>query len=157
MVEAIKELADLDIVHVPFKGTGPAAQALFAGQVQVGVPSVNSALPFIEEGAIVPIAVLRSKRLAQLPGLPTVKEELPKFQQPPGWIGMLGPAGLPAPIVKRLNAAVVKGSHGPKVVAYLENGGNELIANSPEEAAAEIKSGLAITARMIESLGLKKQ
>jgi len=102
--ELFKSLAGVDLLHVPFRSTAPAASALVAGQVDVMFDTLPSALPHVREGRLKGLGVTSAQRLASLPELPTVAETVPGFEMGV-WTALFVPAGTPAPVVARLDAA----------------------------------------------------
>jgi len=137
--EAFRVATDTDIVHVPYRGSGPAVIDTVAGQVQILFDNIPSSMPQIEADRLRPIAVAWPKRLANLPDVPTYEEAgFPQLNQPV-WYGLLAPAGTPMEIVNKLRDAAVTVLKQPEVVAALEKQGAAPSGNTPEEFAAEIK------------------
>ncbi|OGT82755.1 MAG: hypothetical protein A3H91_17725 [Gammaproteobacteria bacterium RIFCSPLOWO2_02_FULL_61_13] len=113
--------------------------------------------PYVQKGTHRLLAVIVDKRLPQAPELPTVKEVLPAFEKPASWIGVFAPAALPPSVLTRLSSEFAKASHTPKVRAYMESGGNELIASTHAEALATVKKDLAQTARAMKVAGIQPE
>jgi tripartite-type tricarboxylate transporter receptor subunit TctC len=151
---ALKDAAGVDMVHVPYKGTGPSLQALVVGEVQVGFPSMQGILPYVQKGTHRILAIVADARNRHAPDVPAINEVLPNFEKPPSWIGVLAPAKLPPPVLARLSTEFVKAANTPKVKAYMDQGGNELIASTHEQALATIRKDLELTARAIKAAGL---
>lgn len=138
--EAFKEATGTEIVHVPYRGSGPAVVDTVAGQVQMLFDNIPSSMPQIEVERLRPMAVAWPHRLASLPDVPTYAElGYPQLNQPV-WYGLLAPAGTPAEVVNTLREAAVKALAEPAVIAALEKQGAEPSGNTPEEFAAEIKT-----------------
>jgi tripartite-type tricarboxylate transporter receptor subunit TctC len=100
-MELFSGATGVKLQHVPYKGTGPAAQALLAGEVQVGFNNVQTLLQFVQEGKLKVLGVAEPKRMPQFPNFPAVAETVPGFEMAP-WVGIVAPAGTPQPIVDRL-------------------------------------------------------
>jgi len=131
-------MAGVDMVHVPYKGLTPALSDLLSGQVQLMFSSVVAILPHIKAGKLRALAVTGAKRLASMPGLPTIAESgLPGYEAS-SWYGILAPAGTPREIVVRLNAELVKALEQPEVRNSLLAEGAEPVGGSPERFAAHI-------------------
>jgi len=138
--EAFKVSTKTDMVHVPYRGSGPAVVDTVAGQVQVLFDNIPSSMPQIEVDRLRALAVAWPKRLESLPNVPTYAElGFPELNQPV-WYGLLAPAGTPRDVVDTLRNAAVKVLADPAVVAALEKQGAAPSGNTPEEFAAEIKA-----------------
>ncbi len=138
--EAFKVATGTDIVHVPYRGSGPAVIDTVAGQVQLLFDNIPSSMPQIEVDRLRAIAVAWPKRLGNLPKVPTYAElGYPQLNQPV-WYGLLAPAGTPKEVVTTLRDAAVKVLADPAVIAALEKQGAAPSGNTPEEFAAEIKA-----------------
>lgn len=138
--EAFKVSTKTDMVHVPYRGSGPAVVDTVAGQVQVLFDNIPSSMPQIEVDRLRALAVAWPKRLDSLPNVPTYAElGFPELNQPV-WYGLLAPAGTPKEIVETLRDAAAKVLADPAVVAALEKQGAAPSGNTPEEFAAEIKA-----------------
>ena len=138
--EAFKVATGTDIVHVPYRGSGPAVVDTVAGQVQMLFDNIPSSMPQIEAGRLRAIAVAWPERLPSLPDVPTYAEAgFPQLNQPV-WYGLLAPAGTPMDIVNTLRDAAVKVLAEPDVIDTLQKQGAAPSGNTPEEFAAEIKA-----------------
>jgi len=132
--EAFKLQAGVDMLHVPFKGTGEALAALISGDVDMTFSSSGSALPQVNAGKLKLLAVCSPKRLANLPNVPTVAETLPGYEIST-WYGLAGPAKLPKEIVTRLNAEIQAIVKQPDVAKRLQELDAEVSSGSPEQFA----------------------
>ena len=133
-------MAGVEMVHVPYKGLSPALADLLSGQVQLMFSSVVAILPHIKAGKLRGLAVTGTKRLASLPGLPTIAESgLPGYEAS-SWYGILAPAGTPRDIVMKLNAELAKALEQPEVRNSLLAEGAEPVGGSPEAFAAHIRA-----------------
>ncbi|WP_246129723.1 tripartite tricarboxylate transporter substrate binding protein BugE [Verticiella sediminum] len=138
--EAFRGSTDTDIVHVPYRGSGPAVIDTVAGQVQIIFDNLPSSMPQIEAGRLTPMAIAWPERLKQLPDVPTLAEAgYPELNQPV-WYGLLAPAGTPMEAVNTLRDAAVKVLAQPDVIEALAKQGAAPSGNTPEEFAAEIKT-----------------
>ena len=140
--ELFKLLAKVDMVHVPYKGGGPAVTATLSGEVSLYFGSGPSVVSFAKAGRLRAIATTGAKRSKTLPGLPTIGETLPGHEATQ-WFGVLAPAGTPQDIVLKLHAVIVKAVGTAKVAQQLSAVGSDPVSNSPEEFAAHIKAEIA--------------
>jgi tripartite-type tricarboxylate transporter receptor subunit TctC len=143
-VELLKVMADIDIVHVPYRGDGPAIAAVLAGQVPMQFPTLPVALPYIKSGKLRAVAVSSSTRSPLLPEVPTVAESggLPEFAVSI-WVGIVAPPGTPKEIVDRLNAEIGKAVAMPDIREHLEALGADPASDTPEQFSAYIAAETA--------------
>ena len=134
-LEQLKITTATEIVHLPFRGAGPALNDLAAGQVEIGWLNIAGSLPFVQSGQLRPLAVTSLKRSASLPAVPAVAETLAGFDFTE-WFALIGPGGLPDEVVDRLYAAIVKAARTPGMVAKIREAGMELDLNTPAEFRA---------------------
>jgi tripartite-type tricarboxylate transporter receptor subunit TctC len=137
--ELFKTTTNTYMVHIPYRGAGPALNDLMAGQVQVYFDQVASSLPFIQAGKLRPLAVSWSKRLDVLPQVPTYAEVSLFSNNDPSWFGLVAPGATPAAAVRRVQEAVAKALREPAVRARLDAQGLFASGSRPEEFAAEIR------------------
>lgn len=153
--EMFKQAAGIDILHVPYKGNGPAIVDLIGGQIGLMLGSISSLYPHGAGKKLRLLAVASAKRSAGAPEIPTFAEGgMPGFQVS-GWNCIVAPRGTPAAIVKRLNAEVVAGFAQSDVTERLRKQSIDAAVGSPEQLAAHMKSELARYHRLIQSVGLK--
>ena len=139
--ELLKLKSGVQMTHVPYKGGGPAMTDVIAGQVQLAIVSMPAALQFVKAGRVKALAVASAKRSASAPDVPTIAEGgLDVVVE--SWYGVLVPAKTPAPIVAKLNAAMVRVLAMPDVKEKLFAQGAEAVSNSPAEFEAIIKEEL---------------
>jgi tripartite-type tricarboxylate transporter receptor subunit TctC len=141
-MELFKNIANVFITHIPYKGAGPALNDVVAGQVPVIFDNMPSALPFILDNRLVPIVVAAPNRISALPNTPTFKEVGAEPVNRMAYYGIVGPKGLPKDIITKINAAVKQAVEIPAVKKRIEDTGSIVIANSPEEFSAQIKAEL---------------
>lgn len=114
-MELFAQAANVKLLHVPYKGTGPAGMALLAGDVQIGFNNVQTLMPYIEAKKLVPLGTGEPKRMVDLPNLPTIAETVPGFEMAP-WVGILAPANTPKEIVDKLEKATLEVMSDPALV-----------------------------------------
>ncbi|MEG1770743.1 MAG: tripartite tricarboxylate transporter substrate binding protein BugE [Comamonas sp.] len=144
LMELYKSLTQIDMVHVPYRGAGPALNDAVAGQIPMVLDNLPSALPFIKDKRLIAIAVAAPQRLAVLPDVPTFKEVGLEQVNRMAFYGILGPKNMPKELVDKINAATRKALQDPAVRKRIEDTGSLVVANSPEEFAAELKNELAV-------------
>lgn len=138
--EMLKMVADIDINHIPYKGGGPAAVDVVAGQVEMMFAFTTSALTYINSGRLRPLVTTTKERLPQTPLVPSVAEVgMPRLELS-GWMGMFAPAGTPAAVVNRLNAEIVKAMDTPALKEALRAMSGQALTSSPEQFAAFVKA-----------------
>jgi tripartite-type tricarboxylate transporter receptor subunit TctC len=155
--ELFKLGAGVDIVHVPYKGASPALQAVIAGEVAIGFNSLASVLPHLHSGKLKVLAVLEAKRYPGLPDVPSIGEALPGFEKPASWFGLFGPAGLPPATLARLHDELVASLKDPEVHAKIDELAMTVIANTPEQFSAMLRSGIDQYGRLIKAAGIKPE
>ena len=153
--ELYKNLSGTFITHIPYRGAGPALNDTVAGQVPMTFDNLPSALPFIQSGRLVAIVVAAPQRLAQLPNVPTFKEIGLEPVNRMAYYGIYGPKGLPKEVVDKVNAGVRKALEDPAVKKRIEETGSIIIANTPEQFAAQIKAEFEVYKKVVESAHLK--
>ncbi len=154
-IELLNSMAGIRMLHVPYKGGGPALMDLIAGQVQVLFATQLASWPHIQSGRIRALATSMAKRPASVPDLPTVSEAgLPGYDSGV-WYAVLAPAGTPRDIIARVNAEVVRALKQPDYRSLLVNNTIEPIGSPPERLTQYIKSELAKWAKVIKSAGVR--
>jgi tripartite-type tricarboxylate transporter receptor subunit TctC len=153
--ELLKSLEKLDIVHVPYKGSGLALIGLAGGQVDMLVVAVPAAVQQINAGRVRALAVLAPARVPDLPNVPTAKESGFENFEISVWYGMLVPTGTPREIIGRLNAEFTKAVTAPEMKAKLAATGVDALTSTPEEFGNFIRSEAARFAKVIKDAGIK--
>ena len=153
--ELFKTMTGTEIVHVPYKGGAMAINDLIAGHVQLMWESLNSISPYARSGKIRALAVSGAKRSPAFPDLPTIAEAGVPGYEASTWSGVIGPAGMPRPIVDKLNAAVNEAIHSPLFVERFAIIGDEPAGGTPEEFAATIRRDSARWAEVIKRSGAR--
>jgi tripartite-type tricarboxylate transporter receptor subunit TctC len=155
--ELFKSMTKVDMVHVPYKGGGPAMTDLIAGHVEIFVAVISTAVPQVKAGRARALAVTGAKRAAALPDVPTVAETGLKGYEATNWYGLVVPSATPQPIVERLNAATVKVLNMPDVQKALLDRGIDAAPSSPEEFAAYIRRENEKWVKVIKAVGVKAE
>jgi tripartite-type tricarboxylate transporter receptor subunit TctC len=149
-MELFKNLSGTFITHIPYRGAGPALNDTVAGQVPMIFDNLPSALPFIKDGRLIAIVVAAPQRLAQLPNVPTFKEVGLGPVNRMAYYGIYGPKGLPKDVVDKVNAAVRKTLEDPAVKKRIEDTGSLIVANSPEQFAAQIAAEFEVYKKVVK-------
>ncbi len=153
--EMFKRMANVRLVHVPYKGSTPAINDTISGQVQLTFTGIPSVAAQIKAGRVRALGVTSTKRATALPSVPTIAEAgVPGYEVSP-WFGVLLPARTPAAIVTRLNGEIVKVLQNPSVHERLAAEGVEPVGNSPAQFAAIIKRELAKWGQLIRETGIR--
>ena len=153
-MELYKSLSGTFITHIPYRGAGPALNDVVAGQVPIMFDNLPSALPFVKTGRLVPIVVAAPQRLAVLPNVPTFKEVGLEPVNRMAYYGIYGPKGLPKDVVDKVNAGVRKVLEDPAVRKRIEDTGSLIVANSPEQFAAQIKAEFEVYKKVVSTAKL---
>ena len=148
-MELYKSLSATFITHIPYRGAGPALNDTVAGQVPMIFDNLPSALPFIKDNRLVPIVVAAPQRLAVLPNVPTFKEVGLEPVNRMAYYGIYGPKGLPKEVIDKVNASVRKALEDPAVRKRIEDTGSLIIANTPEQFAAQIKAEFEVYKKVV--------
>ncbi|HUP95115.1 MAG TPA: tripartite tricarboxylate transporter substrate binding protein [Burkholderiales bacterium] len=154
-MELLKLQTGMSIVHIPYKGTGPALTEQMAGQVQIGLFNMIAALSVVQSGRLRALAVSGAKRSPALPNVPTLDESGAKGFQEVGGHMIMVPGATPKDIITRLNRELLKALQSPDVLARLKNEGAEVIGSTPEDAAAIIRRDLDKWADVIRRTGIR--
>jgi tripartite-type tricarboxylate transporter receptor subunit TctC len=153
--ETFKWATKTDLVHVPYKGAGPALNDTLAGQVQVLFDNLPSSLPHIQAGKLRALAVASAKRVPALPEVPTFGELGLAALNDPSWFGLIGPAQLGGPVAERLHGALVQVLAQPDVVQRLEAVAAAPVGNSPDEFRRVVTQAIDTNRRVATEARLK--
>ncbi|MEO7726028.1 MAG: tripartite tricarboxylate transporter substrate binding protein [Burkholderiales bacterium] len=155
--ELFKSMAGVDMVHVPYKGGGPALTDLLAGQVGLYFSGISSALPFVKEGKLRGIAVTSAKRTAVVPDMPTIAESgLPGYEVG-NWYAIVAPAATPPSIVARVNNEINRALAAPEVRKRFLDLAADPLGSTPGELTVYIRSEIIKWAKVIKSAGIKPE
>ena len=154
--EIFKSLAGVQVMHVPYKGTGQSMQDLLGGQHLVAFDTMPAASPHVRSGKLRALAVSSAKRAPSFPDVPTAEEAGLAGYVVSTWYGLFAPAGTPGAIVNRLHAEAVKAMQTPDTKAKLDGiGADGTVSRSPEEFAALVRADTARYAKIVKEIGLK--
>jgi tripartite-type tricarboxylate transporter receptor subunit TctC len=148
------QMAGVKMVHIPYKGSGPATTELLAGQVQMRFSSIPPVLPHVRSGRLRALAVTSAQRFSLLPDVPTVADTVPGFEVE-SWYGVFAPARTPPAIIKRLNTEFAAALGSPDVKALLATDGSVVVASSPERFGAIVRAEYARWAPVVKESGAK--
>ena len=155
--ELFKTMAGVDMVHVPYKGNGPAYTDLIGGQVTVMFPNVSTATAHVRAGKLRALAVTTKNRTAIAPELPTISEAGVPGYDVSSWYGLLAPAGTPPAVVSKLQREIARVLRLPDVSEKLTSQGLDLVGNTPDEFAAIIKSEIVKWAKVAKASGARAE
>jgi tripartite-type tricarboxylate transporter receptor subunit TctC len=147
----------LDIVHIPFKGGGPAMMDVIAGNTQIAIGSLIQTLPHIRSGRLKPLGVGSPQRVPALPDVPTISEAGVPGYEASNWWGMVAPSGTPRPVVARLNKEISAILATAETKKRFETEGGEAVQMSPEEFGRFIVSETAKWAKVVKETGIKPE
>jgi tripartite-type tricarboxylate transporter receptor subunit TctC len=151
--EMFKSMAGVDMLHVPYKGSGPALVDLLAGQVQVMFATIATSLPHIRSAKLRALGVTSLRRAPLLPDVPSINEALLPGYEVIVWQAIVAPARTPDAIIARLNAEIVRSLRTPAMKEQLTAQGLDAVGNSPQEFAAYIRSENAKWAKVVKASG----
>lgn len=151
--ELFKSLAKVDMQHVPYKGSAPAVTDLLGNQIGIMFDNMPSAIQHVRSGSLVPLAVTTAKRSPELPNVPTIAEAGVPGYEATSWFGMFAPAGTPAPVLAKLNAAIVKLLAQPDVKKKINEQGAEVYSETPEQFAAFIQAESVKWGKVVKESG----
>jgi tripartite-type tricarboxylate transporter receptor subunit TctC len=147
-------MTGIDLLHVPYKGGGPALTAAMGGQTQLVISTSIGMLPHVRAGKLRGIALTSAKRSASAPDIPTFAESVPGYEHEP-WNGMFGPARMPKPVLARVNGEVARILQAPDVKKVFERDGADVVGNKPEEFSQVLKTEIAKWAKVAKAAGIK--
>ena len=155
--ELLKYMTGIELLHVPYKGGGPAMIAAMGGQTQLIIGTSVGLLPHVRAGKLKAIALTSAKRSAAAPDIPTFAESgVPGYEHEP-WNGMFGPAGLPKPVLAKVNAEVVRILHSPEAKKVFERDGADAVGSTPEQFGAVVKAEIAKWTKVAKAAGIKAE
>jgi tripartite-type tricarboxylate transporter receptor subunit TctC len=155
--ELLRYMTKIDLLHVPYKGGGPALTAAMGGQTQLLIGTSVGLLPHTRGGKLGAIAVTSLKRSAAAPEIPTFAESgVPGYEHEP-WNGMFGPARMPKAVLAKINAEVVRVLNSPEVRKALEGDGADVVGGTPEQFGAVLKAEIAKWTKVAKAAGIKAE
>ena len=154
-MELLKNMAGIDMTHVPYKGSSASYPDLLGGTVKAEMDVLPTALPPVKSGRLKVLATGSAKRLAILPDVPTVAEAgIPGYESS-SWYGFVAPANLPPDVLQKLNGEIVRALQQPDVSEKLVNAGVIVVAGTPQEFAAHIRSEMDKAARIVKAANIQ--
>jgi tripartite-type tricarboxylate transporter receptor subunit TctC len=156
-MELFKSLAKVNLVHIPYKGSGPSFADLIGGQVSLTSDSLVQALPYIRAERLRALGVLGAKRSPLLPDVPTIAESGVPDYELTNWFGLLVPAGTPRELITRINGAVVKVLQQPDVRERLVAMGADVVGSSPEEFGRFMQAESTKWAKVVKDANIRAE
>ncbi|MBP0624637.1 Bug family tripartite tricarboxylate transporter substrate binding protein [Cupriavidus consociatus] len=156
-LELFRMQAKIDVVHVPYKGSGPLVADLIGGQIDYAFDTMTAATPFIQQGKVIAIAQTRLKRAASHPNVPTLAESGFPGLDAASWYGLVGPKGMPPALVQRMNADVNRALAMPDVAERLKSFGAEDSGGTNQQFGAFIASESTKWAKVVKDAGVKAE
>lgn len=156
-VELFKRATGTDMLHVPYKGSGPAVIAMLGNEVDLMFDSISTSLPQVKAGKLKALAVTSGERAQVLPDVPTVKESgVPDFVVN-GWYGIIAPQGTPPAVVSKLSQSIAEVVKQPAVGAQLAEYGYQLVGSTPQAFGEHINKEMDMWERVVRDAGIKMQ
>ena len=154
----LAQMTGISLEHVPYKGGNPAIQDVLSNSIPLVILTAATIMPQVRSGKLRALGLIEARRFAVVPGVPTIGESIPGYGVPDAWFGFMGPAGMPRPIVDRLNAEVRKAVQDPEVRQRIENIGMEpTSAVSAEQMATSIKLEVEAIRRIVTTAGIQPE
>lgn len=154
--ELFKATAKVDIVHIPYKGAGPALTDLAGGQTQMMITGISTTLPYIRADRLRPLGVTSTQRVAVLPQVPPIAEAVPGYEVTT-WYGLMAPAGTPPAVIARLNRETAAALENSTVKSKMAAAGVDAQTNTPEQFRAMIREETAKWGKVIRMVGIKSR
>jgi len=155
--ELLKFMTGIDLLHVPYKGGGPSMTAAMGGQTQLVIGTSVGLLTYVRAGKLRAIAVTSAQRTEAAPDIPTFAESgVPGYEHEP-WNGMFGPAGIPKPVLARVNSEVVRILHLPDVKKVFEIEAADVVGSTPEQFGAIVRAEIAKWTKVAKAAGIKAE
>jgi tripartite-type tricarboxylate transporter receptor subunit TctC len=152
--ELFKSMTRVNIVHVPYKGTGPAILAVISGEAALAMPPLAGMLGHVESGRLRALGVTSRTRMTTLPRLPTVAESVPGFESGQ-WYGVLVPAATPAPIVAKLQADISAAVRSPDIATLIVQQGSIPLGEAPAQFGTRLRQDIAKWAKVVKASGAR--
>jgi tripartite-type tricarboxylate transporter receptor subunit TctC len=149
-IEMLKQMAGVDVAHIPYKGGGPAMTAMLTGEVDFTFATALAAQPHIKTGKMRALAVTTAKRSSTFPNLPTMDSIYPGFESD-NWYAMFLPAGTPREVVMKLNSEIIKALNSPDVREFITREGGDPVGSSPEELTKYFRREIDKYAKVIKA------
>jgi tripartite-type tricarboxylate transporter receptor subunit TctC len=154
----LAQTAGIPLEHVPYKGGNPAIQDVLSGSIPLVILTATTIMPQVKSGKLRALGLIENRRFDAVPGVPTIGETVPGYAVPDTWFGLMGPAGMPRPVVERLNAELRKAVHAPEVHQRIENIGMVPTGTaSADEMAANVRAEVEIIRKIVTAAGIKPE
>jgi tripartite-type tricarboxylate transporter receptor subunit TctC len=153
--EQIAQITGAQMVHVPYKASLQALIDVASDRLPMAFAILAVALPQAKAGKVRLVGVVRETRSSRLPDMPALPEAVPGFEPPPSWVGLLGPANLPPPILKRISSDTIRALNLPDTRQKLDAQGLDIVASTPEEFATQIRRQTELVARIVKGAGIQ--
>ncbi|MCX7314415.1 MAG: tripartite tricarboxylate transporter substrate binding protein [Alphaproteobacteria bacterium] len=155
--ELFNQVAGVKLTHVPYRGSVAAFTDLIGGHIQVNFTQLSQAMAYRSNENLKVLAVLETVRFSAHPEFPSISEQLPGFRMPPTWNGLVGPSGMPEPVVVRLNAELNRALFLPEVKSKLEDNGYRVVGGTGEAFGKRIEGDIAFYGPIFKSVGVAAQ
>ena len=152
--ELLKMMAGINIVHVPYKGAGPALIAIMSGEIEMLISGLSSGMPYVKQKQVRLLAVSSAKRVSLVPDVPSMAETLPGYDVS-SWYAVLAPVGTPRAIIERLHQASTAAVTSPEVQAKLVTAGVEIDTLSPAQLGAKLNTDYERWGKVVKAAGIK--
>lgn len=156
-VELFNVLAGVKMLHIPYKGGGPALTALLGGEADLSVLAASAVLPYTNAGRLRILAITSPMRMSTLPQIPTVAEAGVPGYEFASWVGVMAPSSVPAALINSINSLIVKASRSPDLVERFTKDATDVVANSPAEFRAFIQAEAKRWARVVKESGMRAE
>ena len=156
-VELFNVLAGVKMLHIPYKGGGPALTAVLGGEADLSVLSASAVLPYTSAGRLRALAITSAKRMSMLPNIPTVAEAGVPGYEFASWVGVLAPASTPPALVTAVNSLTVRAARAPDLVERFAKDATDVVANSPAEFRTFIQAEAKRWARVVKESGMRAE
>jgi tripartite-type tricarboxylate transporter receptor subunit TctC len=153
-VELFASMAGVKMLHIPYKGGGPALTAVLGGEADLSALSVSAVIPHVNAGRMRALAITSSKRLPALPQIPAAAEAVPGYDFA-SWVGVMAPSSTPPALVSTINGIVVKAARAPDLVERFTKDATDVVANSPSEFRTFIQSEAKRWAKVVKDSGMR--
>ena len=153
-IELFAGIAGVQMLHVPYRGGGPALSAVLGGESDLSALAVSAVMPYVSAGRMRALAITSRQRLPALPQIPTAAESVPGYDFA-SWVGVLAPAATPPALVNTINGIVVKAARAPDLVERFTKDATDVVANSPAEFRAFIQSEATRWAKVVKDSGMR--
>ena len=154
----LAQTAGIALEHVPYKGGNPAIQDVLSGSIPVVILTATTIMPQVKNGKLRALGLVEDRRFESVPGVPPIVESLPGYSVPDTWFGFFGPAGMPKPVLERLNNEIRMTLKDPQVRQRIERLGMVVTGTAnADEVAAQVKSDIETIRKIVKTVGIKAE